>query len=142
MCIDSSSNPAKRRIYRNTDFSFLALRVLLLFSEVDLTQRSGQIWANFGRKLRFFESRQDRSRIIRGSSRSHLEVVWGLESLRGRRMRNSGSGGGGLRPPPPAPAGVLKVWANFGRKLRFFESRQDRSRIIRGSSGSHLEVIL
>ena len=74
----------KKRIERNINFSNLASCMFFLFSEVDLTQRPGQIWANFGRKLRFFESRQDRSRIIRGSSRSHLEVIWGSWSASGR----------------------------------------------------------
>ena len=35
---------------------------------------------------------------IRQRSKIRCPVVWGLESLRGRRIRDSGSGGGGLRP--------------------------------------------
>ena len=53
LCIQWSSNPAKIRNERNTNFIYLASCVLLLLSGVDLIQDPAQILAIFHRKSRF-----------------------------------------------------------------------------------------
>ena len=54
LCIGWGSNPAKRRGTGNIDFSFLASRMLLLISGLDLTQKPAHIFAKFWSKIDIF----------------------------------------------------------------------------------------